>query len=171
MDMKEVQSTIKYIESIWSEYYPEHIFEYVFFDEFLEELYSTESKLLTMIQSASFLAILIGCLGLIGLASFMVLQRTKEIGIRKILGASVRSLYYLISKEFVKWVVLANIIAWPIAYILTKIWLQEFAYRIQLEAGFFLLGGLISFGIAVLVVSVQVIRATTDNPVDSLQYE
>jgi putative ABC transport system permease protein len=87
------------------------------------------------------------------------------------LGASISSLYYLISKEFVKWVVIANIVAWPIAYILTKTWLQEFAFRIQLGAGFFLLGGLISFGIAVLVVSVQVIRATTDNPVNSLKYE
>ena len=171
MDMKEVQTTIDYIKNVWTEYYPEYIFEYSFFDDYLAEMYTTESKLLIMIQAASFLAIFLGCLGLVGLASFMVIQRTKEIGIRKVLGASISSLYCLISKEFVKWVVIANIFAWPIVYILTKTWLQEFAYRIQLGAGFFLLGGLISFGIAVLVVSVQVIRATTDNPVNSLQYE
>jgi putative ABC transport system permease protein len=171
MDMVEVQHTIDYIRNVWTEYYPEHLFEHAFLDDFLKGLYESESKMLIMIQTASFLAILIGCLGLLGLVSFLVLQRTKEIGIRKVLGATVGSIYVIVSKEFIKWVVVASILAWPIAYLISSKWLQEFAYRIQLNLGYFIIGGLISLGIALLVLSYQVIRAATANPVDSLRYE
>jgi putative ABC transport system permease protein len=124
-----------------------------------------------MIQSASFLSILIACLGLLGLVSFMVLQRTKEIGIRKVLGATIASVYFMVSREFFKWVVMANIIAWPLAYYLAYEWLKEFAYRIPLGVGYFIIGGFISLGIAALVMSYQVMRAATANPVEALRYE
>ena len=171
VDMRDVQPTLDYIRDIWMENYPEYLFEYTFLDDFLNNLYDTESKLLTMIRSVSILAILIGCLGLLGLVSFMVVQRTKEIGIRKVLGASISNIYIIVSRDFLKWVILACLLAWPLAYFLTSQWLQEFAYRIRIGTGYFLLGGLISSGIAVLVVTSQVIRAPRANPVESIKYE
>jgi predicted permease len=171
LNMNDVRGAITHIREAWIEFYPEHIFQYEFLDEYIKSLYETESKLMTMIQSASFLSILIACLGLLGLVSFMVLQRSKEIGIRKVLGATVPSVYFMISKEFFKWIVFANIIAWPLAYYLTHDWLQEFAYRIPLGVGYFIIGGSISLGIAALMMSYQVIRAATANPVELLRYE
>ena len=171
LNMNDVPRGIDYIREVWTQFYPESIFRYEFFDDYLKSLYQTESKLMAMIQSASFLSILIGCLGLLGLVSFMVLQRTKEIGIRKILGATIKNVYFMISKEFFRWVVAANVAAWPITYYLAHAWLQEFAYRIPLGAGYFIIGGLISLGVAVLVMSYQVIKAAAANPVDSLRYE
>ena len=171
LDMNNVRSAITHIQDVWTEFYPEYIFQYEFLDDYIKSLYETESKLMTMIQSASILSILIACLGLLGLVSFMVLQRSKEIGIRKVLGATVTSVYLLVSREFFKWVVIANIVAWPLAYYLTHEWLQEFAYRIPLGAGYFLIGGAVSLTIAALVMSYQVIRASTADPVKSLRYE
>jgi predicted permease len=171
MTMDDAHATIDHIRQVWMAYYPEYLFEYAFLDDFLRDLYEGESKLLTMIQGAAFLAIFIGCLGLLGLVSFMVLQRTKEIGIRKVLGASAGSIYVIISREFLKWVAVASLVAWPIVYVLTTRWLEEFAYRISMDVGFFLLGGLISLGIAAIVVSYQVMRAAMADPVESLRYE
>jgi putative ABC transport system permease protein len=124
-----------------------------------------------MIQIASLLSILIGCLGLFGLVSFMVLQRSKEIGIRKVLGATVTSVYFLVSREFLKWIGIANLIAWPMAFYLAHEWLQVFAYRISPGFVYFAIGGFISLSFAVFVMSFQVMRAAKANPVDSLQYE
>jgi predicted permease len=171
LSMNDVRGAITHIQEAWTEFYPEYIFQYEFLDDYIKSLYGTESKLMTMIQSASFLSILIACLGLLGLVSFMVLQRSKEIGIRKVLGATVASAYFMISKEFFKWVLIANIVAWPLAYFLTHEWLQEFAYRIPLSVGYFVIGGFISIGIAALVMSYQVMRVATANPVDSLRCE
>jgi putative ABC transport system permease protein len=171
LDMNDVRGAINHIREAWIELYPEYIFQYEFLDVYIKSLYETESKLMIMIQSASFLSILIACLGLLGLVSFMVLQRSKEIGIRKVLGATITSVYFMISKEFFKWVVIANIVAWPLAYYLAHEWLQEFAYRISLSVGYFIIGGSISLGIAALVMSYQVMRASTANPVEALRYE
>jgi putative ABC transport system permease protein len=171
LDMNNVRGAITHIQEAWTEFFPEYIFQYEFLDDYIKSLYETESKLMIMIQSASFLSILIACLGLLGLISFMVIQRSKEIGIRKVLGATVTSVYFMVSKEFFKWVVIANIIAWPLAYYLVHEWLQEFAYRIPLGVGYFIIGGSISLGTAALVMSYQVTRAATANPVDSLRYE
>jgi putative ABC transport system permease protein len=171
LNMNDVSGTITHIQEVWTEFYPEYIFQYEFLDDYIKNLYETESKLMIMIQSASFFSILIACLGLLGLVSFMVLQRSKEIGIRKVLGATVTGVYFMVSKEFFKWVVIANIVAWPLAYYFTHEWLQEFAYRIPLGIGYFLIGGSISLGIAALVMSYQVMRAATANPVESLRYE
>ena len=171
LDMNNVRRAITHIQEVWTEFYPEHLFQYEFLDNYIKSLYETESKLMIMIQSASFLSILIACLGLLGLVSVMVLQRSKEIGIRKVLGATVTSVYFMVSREFFKWVVIANIVAWPLAYYLTHEWLQEFAYRIPLGVGYFLIGGFISLGIAAFVMSYQVVRAATADPVKSLRYE
>ncbi|MDH5384187.1 MAG: FtsX-like permease family protein, partial [Candidatus Aminicenantes bacterium] len=111
------------------------------------------------------------CLGLFGLASFTAEQRTKEIGIRKILGASVSQIAVLLSREFTKWIVVANIIAWPIAYYVMTQWLQNFAYKINLDFFTFLVAGALALFIGLISVSFQTIRAATANPVDSLRYE
>jgi len=171
LDMNNVRGAISHIRELWIEFYPEYIFQYEFLDEYIKSLYETESKIMIMIQSASVLSILIACLGLLGLVSFMVLQRSKEIGIRKVLGATIAGVYFMISKDFFKWVVIANIVAWPLAYYLAHEWLKEFAYRIPLGVGYFMLGGSISLGIAALVMSYQVMRAATANPVEALRYE
>ena len=171
LEMNNVSGAINHIQGAWTEFYPENIFQYEFLDDYIKSLYETESKLMILIQSSSFLAILIACLGLFGLVSFMVLQRSKEIGIRKVLGATITSVYFMISKDFLIWIVIANIVAWPLAYYLAHEWLQEFAYHIPLGVGFFLIGGSISLGIAALVMSYQVMRAATANPVEALRYE
>ena len=119
----------------------------------------------------AFLAIFIGCLGLFALAAFTAVQKTKEIGIRKILGASVSTVLLLLTKEFLKWILIANIIAWPIAYYFMNKWLQDFAYRIELSWWIFFLSGGIAFLVALLTVSYQAIKAATSNPVKSLRYE
>ena len=119
----------------------------------------------------SLLAIFVACLGLLGLASFTAEQRTKEIGIRKVLGASVPGIMLLLSKEFVKLVLIANIIAWPIAYYIMGDWLQNFAYRTHIEADTFVLGGLLALAIALLTVSYQALRTAMANPVDALKHE
>ena len=121
--------------------------------------------------SFSILAILIACLGLLGLAAFVTEQRTKEIGIRKVLGASLPSLLFMLSKEFLKWVLIANIIAWPIAYYAMNNWLKDFAYRININLWIFALAGFIALIIALLTVSSHAIKAATANPVKSLRYE
>jgi putative ABC transport system permease protein len=140
-------------------------------DDYLKSIYETETKLLTMIQSASFLAILIGCLGLLGLVSFMVLQRTKEIGVRKVLGAHVGQLVLTLSRDFFILVVLANIIAWPLAYYVMHQWLQNFAYRIDVKIWMFLLSAFVALAVALMTVSYQSIKAATADTVESLRYE
>ena len=119
----------------------------------------------------SMLAIFIACLGLFGLASFTAERKTKEIGIRKVLGASVPGITLVLSKEFTKWVLLANLIAWPVAFYAMNRWLQGFAYRDELNVWTFVLSAILSLLIALLTVSYQSIRAALANPVDELKYE
>ena len=117
------------------------------------------------------IAILISCLGLFGLASFTTERRTKEIGIRKVLGASVPGIMILLFREFTKWVLLANIIAWPAAYFAMSKWLQNYAYRVNISIFIFALAGTLALLIALLTVSFQTIKAATADPVNSLRYE
>jgi len=117
------------------------------------------------------LGIFIACLGLFGLTTFAAEQRTKEIGIRKVLGASESKIFLLLSKEFIRWVLLANLIAWPLAYFAMNKWLQNFAYRIQIGIVAFLISGGTALLIAYLTVSYQSIKSARANPVDSLRYE
>jgi putative ABC transport system permease protein len=110
-------------------------------------------------------------LGLFGLASFTADQRTKEIGIRKVLGASVSNVVVLLSRDFTKWVILANVVAWPVAYLIMNKWLQNFAYRISLAVWIFVLSGVIALLIALFTVSTKALKAAVADPVDSLRYE
>jgi putative ABC transport system permease protein len=146
-------------------------FEYHFFDESFEALYQREQKFEKLFLSFSVFAIFIACMGLFGLASFMAEQRTKEIGIRKVLGASVGNVIILLSKEFATWVVFANVIAWPVAYYAMTKWLSNFAYRSGIEIWIFIVSGLFALLIALLTVSAKALRAATSNPADSLRYE
>jgi putative ABC transport system permease protein len=162
-----ISQTMAFIKRIWKEYDPAHPFEYTFLDEAFNRQYKAEDKLSTVFFCFTLISIFVACLGLFGLASFSAEQRTKEIGIRKALGATISGIILLLSKEFTKWVLVANIIAWPIA----NNWLQNFAYRINIGLGTFVLTGLSALIIALLTVGYQAIKAARANPVDSLRYE
>ncbi|MGD8534795.1 MAG: hypothetical protein PVF66_03020, partial [Candidatus Aminicenantes bacterium] len=146
-------------------------FQYSFLDEDFDKLYRTEMRLGKIFTVVTFLAIFIACLGLFGLAAFEAAQRTKEMGIRKVLGASVSGIVLLLSKEFTKWVLLANIIAWPVAYYAMNRWLQNFAYRISFGLWVLILSAGLAFIVALLTVSYQAVKVSLANPVDTLRYE
>ncbi len=166
-----VSQTIASIRGTVDELAPGAPFEYHFLDESFEALYQREQKFEKLFIFFSAFAVFIACLGLFGLASFMAERRTKEIGIRKVLGASTGNVVLLLSKEFTKWVVLANIVAWPIAYYAMVKWLSNFAYRIGIEIWVFIVSGVIAFLIALVTVSTKSLKAAVANPADSLRYE
>ncbi len=166
-----IPSTIEKMKTIWEKYYPDYPFEMHFMDEEFEKLYDSEQRTGKVFNYFMILAILISCLGLFGLASFTAEQRTKEIGVRKVLGASVRQIVGLLSSEYLKWVVIANLVAWPLAWFVMNKWLQNFAYRIQINLLYFLLAGIAACAIAIVTVSFQTIRAANSNPVEALKYE
>lgn len=170
---QDVSGTLAFIEETWKKLAPEIPIEYFFLDTVFERRYSSEERLQRLFGYFSTLAIFIACLGLFGLASFAAEQRTKEIGIRKVLGASETSLIFLLSKEFTLLVLIANFVAWPLAYLAMHNWLEGFAYRIQLNShlGFFFLASAIALLIAWLTVSFQAIKASLVNPINSLRYE
>ena len=165
------QNTIRDISSVWHKYAGNQAFEYSFFNDDFAKLYSSEQRTGQIFSIFSVLAIIIACLGLLGLAAYTAEQRTKEIGIRKVLGATVSEIIYMLTKKFTKGVIIANIIAWPAAYFLMKGWLENFAYRINISVWVFILSGLSALLIAVITVSYQAIKAATTNPVKSLRYE
>jgi putative ABC transport system permease protein len=167
----DIPQSLATLEKTWNKFLPERPFEYTFLDENFGKLYEKEQKQSHLFTTFSVLAILIGCLGLFGLASFTAVQRTKEIGIRKVLGASVSGIVALLSKEFLKLVVIANLIAWPVAWLAMSKWLEDFAYRINISAGTFLMAALLAIVIALLTVSYQSIKAAMVNPVKSLRSE
>ena len=137
----------------------------------LENTYRSEKQTATLSFFYSALAIFVACLGLLGLATFAAEQRSKEIAIRKVLGASVASILGFLSSEFLKWIAWANLIAWPTAYFLMRQWLDSFAYRIELGIGVFVLAGALTLAIALLTVNVQTLKAARSNPADTLKYE
>ncbi len=167
----EVRKTLASVEKLWNKHVPEYPFEFHFLDSSMEALYSSEQQLRTILRYFTFVSLCISCLGLFGLVSFSVERRTKEVGIRKVLGASVGSIIHLASKEYLGLVTISNVIAWPAAYYFMHRWLQNFAYRINLSIWIFILSGLTALVIALLTVSFQCIKAATANPVDSLRYE
>ena len=167
----DLKNTLQVLETKWKALMPSSPFVYTFLDQDTENLYKAEEKIGEIFKYFSLMAILISCLGLFGLAAFAAEQRTKEIGIRKVLGASVSNIILLLSKEFVKLVAIANLIAWPLAYFAMDTWLADFAYRIEMGFGVFLLATAIALVIAILTVSYQAVRAAIANPVKSLRYE
>jgi predicted permease len=167
----EIPATLGFIKNTWNRIVPEYPFEYRFLDESFEELYASEQQMSAITNAFTILGIFIACLGLFGLAAFMAERRTKEIGIRKVLGASVPKLMYLLSSEFLKWVLVANILAWPIAYLVAQRWLQNFAYRAPITMDIFLFAALLSLLIALVTVSFKALKTAMANPSEALRYE
>jgi putative ABC transport system permease protein len=164
-------STISFIEYVWKKYAGDEEFSWNFLDDSLQKLYAADQRTSEIAGAFSVLAIFIACLGLLGLAAFVTEQRTKEIGIRKVLGASVAEIVALLSKEFVKWVLIANVVAWPLAYYVMNNWLKNFAYRTEISLWIFVASGVVALVIALLTVSSHAIKAAMANPVHSLRYE
>jgi putative ABC transport system permease protein len=168
---EDVPETIAHIEKTWKEFSPGFPFEFHFIDDLVDSQYKNEERLAKTIGYFAALGIFIACLGLFGLASFLAEQRKKEIGIRKVLGASMGGILMLLNKEFSRWVLVSNVVAWPVAYYALSKWLADFAYRTNIDVGPFLLSGILALAIALMTVGYQSIRAALANPVESLRYE
>jgi len=166
-----IPSSLDYMQKTWKQFTNEYPFDYFFLDEQLNHFYSSDERLLYVLNIFAALAIFIACIGLFGLSIYTARQRTKEIGIRKVLGASVTQLTMLLSEEFILLVVIAIIIATPLAWLLTNKWLEDFAYRINISGWIFFIAGMIAILIALATVSVQAIKAAIANPVRSLRTE
>ncbi|MCJ7581499.1 MAG: ABC transporter permease, partial [Candidatus Aminicenantes bacterium] len=166
-----VEGTIDQIRTKWSELYPNQSFDYYFLDDSLATLYESEGRLSQIFSSFTLFAVFIACLGLFGMASFTAEQRTKEIGIRKVLGASVSGVVVLLSKDFLKLVLFANIIAWPIAYLAMKKWTQGFSYQAGIGIEMFVTTAVLAAVIALLTVSFQSIKAALSHPINAIKYE
>jgi len=166
-----IPATIKAVENIWLKYGPTIPFNYEFLDDVIEKQYRTEHRMQRLFTYFTILAIFIACLGLFALTAHAAERRTKEIGIRKVLGASVFGIVMLLSKKFLILVLIANLIAAPVAYFLMQRWLENFVYRISIEPGIFPLAGILSVLIALLTVSAHAVRAAMTNPVNALRHE
>ncbi len=166
-----ISETIKYLSEEWKKFGQLKPLEYSFFDEYFADEYKTEIQSEKVFTIFAVLAIVIACLGLFGLAAFTAEQRTKEIGIRKVLGASITDIITMLSKEFLILVAIANLAAWPAAYFIMKNWLSDYVYKTELGVDIFLLAGLTVLAIALLTVSYQAIKSAVANPVKSLKYE
>ena len=171
LNADDISSTMARLEARWPEFAGAAPFEFYFLDASYDALYRSEQRMGELAGVFGALALFVACLGLFGLATFMAERRTKEIGVRKVLGASVVGIVRLLSMDFVKLVGVAFILAVPVAYLVLQEWLSEFAYRIDLSAGVFLLGGVAAVAVALITVSYQAVRAATADPVDSLRYE
>lgn len=168
---EDVAQTVRYVEEQWNRFAPEQPFEYSFLDEDLDALYNSEEELSQIVIYFALLAIGIACLGLFGLASFSTEQRIKEIGVRKVLGASISQVLFLLSKDFAVLIILAFVIAAPAAYFLANWWLQNFAFAIDLSVVTFLFAGFAALFIALLTVSYKTYMAARSNPVKALRFE
>jgi putative ABC transport system permease protein len=166
-----IPETLVFLEKTIKESAPDFPLEYSFLDEDIDNLYKSEQRIGNLVRYGTFLAIFIACLGLFGLASFTAEKRRKEIGIRKVLGASVSGIVLLLTKEFTKWVIFANLIAWPIAYYVMSRWLQNFAYHVKIGIWTFLLSAALALVTALITISFQAAKTAASNPVDSLRYE
>jgi putative ABC transport system permease protein len=165
------KKVLPYVEKLWNQSFPDYVYEYKFLDETISNFYKQENQLSMLYKIFAAIAIFISCLGLYGLVSFMAVQRTKEVGIRKVLGASARNIVYLLSKEFTLLIIIAFIISAPIAYYIMHKWLQNYTYRIPLTASIFLLAIIGSIIIAWITVGQRAIKAAIANPVKSLRTE
>ena len=165
------KSVLPFVEKLWNQHFPDYVYEYDFLDDTISNFYKQENQLSMLYKIFAVIAIFISCLGLYGLVSFMAVQRTKEIGIRKVLGASVRHIIYLMSKEFTLLIIVAFVISAPIAYYVMHKWLQNYSYRISLSASIFLLAIVSSIIIAWVTVGQRAIKAAIANPVKSLRTE
>ena len=168
---EQIDETIAFLKNTWQKFLPERPFQYTFLDEQIQNLYQQETQTARLVGAFSIIAVLLGCLGLFGLSSFTVERRRKEIGIRKVLGASIWDITYRLSKESMLLVIVANIIAWPVGIYLLMEWLNQYAYRIDLHLWHFIMSGMVAMFVALITVGYQAMRAANANPVDTLRDE
>jgi len=166
-----IEETTKYIETVWNNFTSLYVFESRFFNFRIDNEYRQESRNGRLALSFTIIVIIITCMGLFGLASHTAQRKTKEIGVRKVFGASVASLIVDFVKIFSSWVLIANIIAWPLAYYFVSNWLNNFAYGIKINLWVFLISAAVALFIAILTVAYQSFRAASMNPVESIRYE
>jgi putative ABC transport system permease protein len=165
------QDTFSKIETTFQEYFPGNPFDYFFLDDFFNRQYQKDKKFSKVFSLFSTLAILVACLGLFGLSSFSALQRTKEIGIRKSLGASIQNIVFLLSKEYLILILLSNAIAWPVTFLVMDNWLNGFANRIDIQLSVFIISALTLIVIALITVGYKTIQTAKSNPINALRYE
>jgi putative ABC transport system permease protein len=166
-----IPAALAHLEDTWKKFSPEIPFEYTFLDQRFERLYESEQRQRSIFTIFACIAIFVACLGLFGLSAFTISQRVKEIGIRKVLGASVNSIVTLLSKDFLKLVGIAAIIAFPVAWYAMSRWLEDFAYRIQIPLWIFFVAGIIAAAVAFFTIGLQAVKAATTNPVKNLRTE
>jgi hypothetical protein len=171
VDPEDLAATTAWIEQAWIGYNPDQTFEVKLLDEILENEYLTENIISRFFNYAAYLSLLISCLGLFGLAAFSVEQRIKEVGIRKVLGASALDIFSLLSREHLTFIAISNLIAWPLGYFAMRIFLQNYPFRTSLSFEIFLISALAAFGIAFFTVFYQTFKAARANPVETLKYE
>ncbi len=171
LNTKHLPQIIDHIKASWEKAFPGNPFDYFFLDDYFNQQYKNERRFGTLFTTFASFALLIGCLGLLGLSAYTAMQRTKEIGIRKVLGSTVREIFFLLSKEYVKLVLLSIILAVPLVYFMMSIWIQGFAYRVPITGTVFLEAGAAVLLISLLTVSFQTLRAARANPVESLKSE
>jgi putative ABC transport system permease protein len=166
-----ISTSISEIENKWNEFSNDAMFSYYFLDERLNQQYTMERTSMKIFSIFTFLAVIIACVGLLGLASYMAIQRTKEVGIRKAMGASVSNIIMLLSYDFTKWVIVANVIAWPLAFLLMNNWLNNFAFKTNIGIWIFFASGGLALFIALFTIIFMALKAASRNPVNSLRYE
>ena len=166
-----IEGTLANIKQAWNRINPEYPFDYKFINDVFAAKYIADNQFKIVMGLFSSIAIIIACIGLFSVSLFTTERRIKEVGIRKVLGASMPQIVFILTKDLTKWIILANIIAWPLAYYYMNKWLQDFAYRIDISLWVFVLSGGIVLIIALTTVSWQAVKAATANPVDSLRYE
>ena len=171
VDSARIYEVLSFVRETWESVSAGLPFEFSFMDDRINGLYQNDNRAGRIVTLFSFLAIFVSCLGLFGLAAFITEQRTKEIGVRKVLGARLPQIVWLLTGQFVKWVIIANLIAWPVGYWVMSRWLQGFAFRTNMSAVIFVVSGLSALVIAVITVSSQVVKAALSNPAQSLKYE
>ena len=164
-------ATIAGIQNTWTKYFPNDPFDYFFLDEMYDQQYKSDTLYGKVFGIFASLAILIACFGLLGLSAYNILQRTKEIGIRKVMGASVKNVLFILSKDFLLLVLIAFVIAIPVTWWIMYNWLEDFAYRIDIKWWVFAVAGFLAVMIAIVTISFQAIRAALANPVQSLRTE
>ncbi|MBN1273556.1 MAG: ABC transporter permease [Candidatus Aminicenantes bacterium] len=166
-----ISATITDLQKTWREMIPNYPLDYFFLDESFENMHLSDKKMSEVFSVFTILAVLVACMGLFGLATYTAQQKTKEIGVRKVLGASILSIYFLLSRKFLTWVILASFVACPAAYFFMNKWLQNFAFRTKIALEIFLVSAGLALAVSLLTVSTQSLRAATANPADSLRYE
>jgi putative ABC transport system permease protein len=171
INTKDIANTIKVIEKDWRSVMPDRPIYYYFIDDIYNKLYETEMRTSSLIEILSVLAISIALIGLLSLVNLISQMRRKEIGVRKVLGASILNIVSLVTREYLILIIISNLIAFPVSYYFLDQWLKRFIYRIEINVWAFLLAGVISFVIGVMAVCYKIIKAATANPVESLRYE